>query len=101
MTTSVLNKEVRQLRPAEEVAMLTRRLLGYQGWCRWQCEMLGGEIIIVVKNEMVRGYPEGLPVYTEREIVDLVDMGEDSVLLIHEAKKMDAAFKGTLQEALL
>jgi hypothetical protein len=30
-----------------------------------------------------------------------VDMGEDSVLLIHEAKKMDAAFKGTLQEALL
>jgi hypothetical protein len=33
MTTSVLNKEVRQLRPAEEVAMLTRRLLGYQGWC--------------------------------------------------------------------
>lgn len=78
---------------AEEVAQRTRELLVVQGWCLWKCSTLGGEVIAVVRDELVEGIPEGYPVYTEDELEELCQDGvsEASLRLVHEAKKLAGA----------
>lgn len=78
---------------AEEVAWRTRELLNSQGWCLWKCSTLGGEVIAVVRDELVKGVPEDYPVYTEAELEELCqdDVNEATIRLVHEAKKLASA----------
>ena len=79
---------------AEEVAQRTEELLATRGWCLWQCEALGGEVVVVTIDGDVPGIPRGKVVYTEAELKKLFG-GEKPVngptlRLIHEAKKQGA-----------
>ena len=78
---------------AEEVARHTRELLDHQGWCLWECSALGGEVIAIVRDELVGGVPEGMPVYTEAELRTLFNKPvlRSTLRLIHEAKRRTGA----------
>jgi len=82
-------KEIKQ--SAEEVAQDTFRQLSTQGWCLWRCKLLNGEVIVVVRDELVEGIPAGYPVYTSGELLELLDVDDSMVRLIHEAKKKGGA----------
>lgn len=58
------------LAQAEEVARRTREFLATRGWCLWKCSVLNGDIIVVVRDVTVAGYPE-FPVYTVAELEEL------------------------------
>jgi hypothetical protein len=81
------------LAQAEEVARCTRELLATRGWCLWKCSILGGEVIAVVRDESVKGIPEGYPVYTEAELEQLCqdDVSDATLRLVNEAKKLTGA----------
>ena len=78
---------------AEVVALRTRKLLDSRGWCLWKCSLFRGEVIVVVKDETVAGYPKGHPVYSEAELEKLLhgNIKDSSLHLVHEAKKMGGA----------
>lgn len=78
---------------AEEVFWRTRELLNSQGWCLWKCSTLGGEVIAVVRDDLVKGVPEDYPVYTEAELEELCqdDVSEAALRLVQEAKKIAGA----------
>lgn len=82
-----------QIKQAQETARHTRALLDSQGWCLWKCSTLGGDIIAVVRDENVEGVPEGYPVYTEVELVELCqdDVSKATMRLAHEAKRLAGA----------
>ena len=75
---------------AQEVVRRTRELLNSQGWCLWKCSTLGGEVILVVVDELVGGVPGGYPVYTVSELEELCQDGVSgaALRLVHEAKKL-------------
>jgi hypothetical protein len=78
------------------VAHHTRELLSTRGWCLWECESLGGDVVVVVRDEDVSGMPEGYPVYTEAELAELFrrDISQTTLSLVHEAKKQGAIVVG-------
>ena len=80
---------------AEEVARRTEELLESRGWCLWQCDDLGGEVIVVALGIDVPGIPWGKVVYTEAELKELFGGGKPvsptTLRLIHEAKKRTTA----------
>ena len=82
-------KPTTEPRPVEEVAAETRRRLEDPGWCLWRCSTLDGEVIVVVRDELVTGYPSGYPVYTDQELIELTQegVGVEVIRLVHEAKK--------------
>ena len=85
--------EATALAQAKEVAWRTRELLNSQGWCLWQCSTLGGEVIAVVRDELVEGVSQGYPVYTEAELEELCQDGvsDMTLRLVHEGKKLAGA----------
>jgi len=83
-----------QINQAREVARRTREFLAaMQGWCLWKCSTLGGEVIAVIRDASVTGYPDGYPAYTEIELRELFkdDVSEATLRLVHEAKKLVGA----------
>ena len=82
-----------KLQQARAVANRTRQLLDTRGWCKWQCQALRGEVIIVARDAHVTGMPAGLPAgvpaYTEAELVELTSgrVRPSTIRLVHEAKK--------------
>lgn len=86
-------REAAALAQAEEVARRTSELLITQGWCLWKCSTLGGDVVVVVRDESVKGIPEGYPIYTELELGELCQDGvsEATLKLVHETKKMAGA----------
>ena len=80
-------RDAAELRPPEEVAEESHRLLAEQGWCQWQCSALGGDVIVVVIDETVTGYPAGKPVYTLQELSEIVELDDRLLRAAHEAKK--------------
>lgn len=83
------------LQLAEVVAERTYEQLATRGWCLWKCDVLGDDIIVVVRDELVQDIPEGYPVYTSQELFDLLDLDDAMVRMIHEAKKLgDASIIG-------
>ncbi|HEY82518.1 MAG TPA: MarR family transcriptional regulator [Dehalococcoidia bacterium] len=86
---------------AKEVAQHTKELLSSRGWCLWKCSVLDGDIIVVLRDELVTGYPEGYPVYTEAELEELCQGGvsEATIRLIHEAKKTAGATVESVENA--
>lgn len=77
----------------EETVQRTEELLNSQGWCLWKCSALDSEVIAVVRDELIEGVPQGMPVYTELELEELCegDISEATLQLIHEAKKVAGA----------
>ena len=82
----------------EEVGVRTSELLGEQGWCLWQCEVLNGEVIVVVDEAdspgvraTNRNLPEGHAVYKLRELFLLLKVNDSTIRLVHEAKKLGGA----------
>ena len=75
------------------VALRTRKFLDSRGWCLWKCSAFGGEVIVVVRDETVEGFPKGHPTYTEAELEKLMagNIRDSSLHLVHEAKKMGGA----------
>lgn len=78
---------------AEETAWRTRELLATRGWCLWQCSILSGEVIALVRGENMAGMPKGYPIYTETEMEELCqgDVRPETLRLVHEAKKLAGA----------
>jgi len=78
-----------KLQEARAVANRTRELLDTRGWCKWQCEALRGEVIVVARDAQVTGMPAGFPVYTEAELLELTSgrVRPSTIRLVHEAKK--------------
>lgn len=73
------------------VAEQTRELMETQGWCLWRCETLHGEVIVVLRDELVDAAPPGYPVYTLAELQELEVMDNAAIRLVHEAKKSAGA----------
>jgi len=78
----------------ETVAMRTRQLLDGRGWCLWQCSALGDDAIVVARDETVKGFPAGLPVYTEAELEEISQAADSTIHLVHEAKKLTLPASG-------
>ena len=78
---------------AEVVAIRTRKLLDSRGWCLWKCSLFGGEVIVLIKDGAMKGYPKGHPVYIEAELEKLMqgNIRYSSLHLVHEAKKIGGA----------
>ena len=98
MDTSLWEEEVSRLEVlarAQEVARRTRELLEARGWCLWQYEALGGEVIVVATDGDVPGVPRGKVVYTDAELRRLFGGGKPisiaTLRLVHEVKKLGAA----------
>lgn len=71
----------------------TEELLATQGWCLWQCSALDDEIIALVRDESVKGTPEGYVVYTMSEMAEIgrFRVPQSTLRIIHEAKKLASA----------
>jgi len=84
-------REARRQSP-EEVARRTSELLGQRGWCRWQCDLLDGDVIVVLDERTARDIPpQEHPTYTVGELFLLLKLDEATIRLIHEAKKLGDA----------
>lgn len=83
----------RALKNAERVAQCTEKDLVTKGWCLWQCNALGGETIAVVRDDGVKGVPEGYPVCYKAELDKLFGTGVNhaTLRLVYEAKRMAGA----------
>lgn len=77
---------------ARRLAARTRELLDTKGWCVWECPRLNNDRLVIIRDEMVKGYPPGLSVYTEFDLERVGEMSEGTFRLFHEAKKQDAHF---------
>jgi len=93
LDTSRLEQQLQRIEQARAVASRTRELLDTRGWCKWRCQALRGEVIIVASDSHVTGMPAGLPVgfpaYTEAELLALTSgkVRPSTIRLVHEAKK--------------
>ena len=75
----------------EEVAARTSELLGERGWCLWQCQLLNGDVIVVVDDTIARDVPSGYAVYLLTELYQLEKADDSTIRLVHEAKKLGGA----------
>ena len=80
-----------ELCQAQEAAARTRELLETRGWCLWRCRVLDDEVIVVLRDELVGGFPTGYPTYLEQELESLLEVDDITLKLIHEAKKLAGA----------
>ena len=87
LETSLWEKELAML----EEATQTHELLETRGWCLWRCRALGDEVIVVLRDELVDGFPAGYPTYLEQELESLLEVDDSTLKLIHEAKKLAGA----------
>lgn len=72
---------------ARQVADVSQHWLETRGWVVWECSMLNNDRIVIVQDELVTGYPPGLPVYTDFEMKKVADMPLATIRLVHAAKK--------------
>lgn len=70
-----------------QTADLTRQLLDGKGWCFWKCSVFHNEIIVIIRDKTVEGYPENFTAYTEAELSELVKVSPHALGLLHQAKK--------------
>lgn len=91
LDTSVWQEKLSSLIQAQEVAAKTYELLEKKGWCLWRCRNLDDEVIVVVRDELVSGYPEGYAVYTDQELEYLSEASSSTLRLVHQAKKTGGA----------
>ena len=92
--TELTNLE-QKLAQAEHTVNRTCQLLDTRGWCKWQCEALGDDVVVIARDHKVTGIPAGLPVYTMQEFQHLFGgskpISRSTLRLAHEAKKLFGA----------
>ena len=92
--TELTNLE-QKLAEAEHTVNRTCQLLDTRGWCKWQCEALGDDIVVIARDDKVAGLPDGLAVYTMEEFQHLFGgskpISRSTLRLAHEAKKLFGA----------
>lgn len=71
-----------------KTAELTRQLLDGKGWCFWKCSVFHNEIIVIIRDKAVEGYPENFTIYTEAELKELIKRSDYGMMRLHEAKKV-------------
>lgn len=78
---------------AAEVADRTAELLETRGWALWKCANLNNDIVVIVRDESVKDFPLGYPVYFDAELKAMADsnMSIERHKFIHEAKKLTTA----------
>lgn len=78
---------------AQMTAEKTLSALNRQGYCLWKCQILSGETIVIINDKFPRliNRPRGYPVYLLREIEELADLPEQTIRLVHQAKKTASA----------
>lgn len=84
-----------KLSQAEHTVNRTCQLLDTRGWCKWQCEALGDDVVVIARDDKVAGLPDGLAVYTMQEFQHLFGgskpISRPALRLAHEAKKLFGA----------
>ena len=77
---------------AKETAERTKELLETRGWVLWKCSKLNNEVIVIIRDEWVTGYPPGLPFFTDAELREFNRSGISLMTykLLIEARKEDA-----------
>ncbi len=92
--TELTNLE-QKLAEAEHTVSRTCQLLDTRGWCKWQCQALGDDVVVIARDHKVAGMPTGLPVYSMQEFQHLFGgskpISRSALRLAHEAKKLFAA----------
>lgn len=91
LNTAAWEQRLKVLEQAEGVARRTFEFLNTRGWCLWRCHTLADEEIVVARDELVKGFPGGYPVYTEQELECLLEVDNSTLRLVHEAKKLAGA----------
>lgn len=76
-----------ELSQAAITAYETRKALDTIGWVAWECRYLDNDVIIIIRDESVKGYPRGYPVYTENEIKLHENLTAQEVRRLHLIKK--------------
>lgn len=74
----------------EETGRRMAELLSERGWCILKCSNLGGDSIVIVAGEHIKGYPPGYPIYNESELAAITSSDQATMKLLHEAKKEGA-----------
>lgn len=92
LPAKTLDSQESDLIKARRLAAATRERLDTIGWCVWECPRLNNDRLVIIRDELVTGYPPGLPVYTEFDLERVVEMSESTFRLFHEAKKQDAGY---------
>jgi hypothetical protein len=72
---------------AQDVARKTQELFDRQGWALWKCDLLNDEIIVVLRDESVKNYPQGYPVYLSSELDTIINLSDKTIRMIHSTKK--------------
>ena len=84
-----------KLSQAEHTVNRTCQLLDTRGWCKWQCQALGDDVVVIARDDKVAGMPTGLPVYTMQEFQHLFGdskpISRPALRLTHQAKKLFTA----------
>ena len=88
--TTAWEETLKRLLQAQDVAKRTSDLLATRGWCLWECAT-GPARIVILRDELVAGYPTGYPTYTEAELTLLSTAGDRTKRLVDEAKKITQA----------
>ena len=82
---------VRTIEDPQDIADETRKRLRAKGWLVWTCTKLDNDRIVIVRDETVGGYPQGLPVYTEAELKQFDELTLGTIRRIHAIKKLELA----------
>ena len=82
-------EEERRVAHAQRTAWDTESILSNRGWCLWQCELLGNDVIAIVKDDNVQEVPGRYVTYTESELKQIFTrrMNRVTLRIIHEAKR--------------
>jgi hypothetical protein len=91
---------IAKLLQAEEVRWATEELLASRGWCLWRYEALGGEVIMVIDDDLASGdIPQGYVTYAYSELCclfgpDAPPMERSTLRLVHEVKRLRGVVTG-------
>jgi len=75
-----------QIEVGREVIRKTLDSIEKKGWVMWKCAKLNNDLIVIVGEKNVKGYPSGYPIYTLKEIEMTAGMSPGTIKLIHAAK---------------
>ena len=75
-----------QIDSARAVVSKTLELIKERGWAMWKCAALNNDRVIIVKDNRVRDYPSGYPVYTLDELDEIAGMAPGTLKLVHQVK---------------
>ncbi len=98
----IIDKQLLELEDKKRdqvVSIETLMQLDEKGYCAWRCALLGGEIILVVRNNLSENVElPPYPVYTVEELARLAELDVATLRLIHQAKKAGGARLLSIEE---